>query len=159
MKKTLVAAVLIVLCAAGCKTHTHNVNNAKPVPIGIHEVVSCLAVHSFLASNPRTNEKLCVAGEAIVTEKDIRQAQAGYSSSTNEPVVYLYLDRSGGDRMYEATQRISARQDNGRMAILIDGNLLTAPVVRTPIKDSLLISGNFTKRSAEDLADALMAGK
>lgn len=158
MKEALVPAVLVVLCAAGCKTHTHNVNNAKAVPIGIHEVVSCLAVHSFLASNPRTNEKLCVAGEAIVTEKDIRQAQAGYSSS-NEPVVYLYLDRSGAARMYEATQRITARQDNGRMAILIDGNLLTGPVVRTPIKDSLVISGGFTERSSQDLADALMAGK
>lgn len=159
MKKALVAAVLVVLGAVGCKTHTHNVNNAKPVPIGIHEVVSCIAVHSTLVINPRTKQKLCVAREAIVTEKDIRGAQAGYSSSTNEPVVNLYLDRSGATRMYEATQRITARHDNGRMAILIDGNLLTAPVVRTPIKDSLIISGEFTESSAQDLADALMAGR
>lgn len=159
MKKALVAALLVVLCAAGCKTHTHTVNNAKPVPIGIHEVVSCTAIPSILVSNPRTGWKLCIDREAIVTEKDIRDAQAGYSGSTNEPVVYLYLDRSGAARMYEATQRITARHDNGQMAILIDGHLLTAPVVRTPIKDSLLISGNFTKRSAEDLADALMAGR
>ena len=159
MKKALVAAVLVVLCAAGCKTHTHNVNNARPVPIGIHEVVSCIAVNSTLVIDPRTSQKLCIDSKAIVTETNIRQAQAGYSGSTNEPVVFLYLDRSGGDRMYEATQRISASRDNGRMAIFIDGNFLTAPVVRTPIKDSLVISGNFTKRSAEDLADALMAGK
>jgi preprotein translocase subunit SecD len=159
MKKALVAAVLVVLCAAGCKTHTHNVNNAKPVPIGIHEVVSCIAVNSTLVIDPRTSQKLCIDSKAIVTETNIRQAQAGYSSSTNEPVVNLYLDRSGAARMYEATQRITARRDNGRMAIFIDGNFLTAPVVREPLKDSLIISGNFTKRSAEDLADALMAGR
>jgi preprotein translocase subunit SecD len=159
MKKALVAAVLVVLCAAGCKTHTHNVNNAKPVPIGIHEVVSCTAVHSILVINPRTSQKLCVDREAIVTEKDIRDAQASRDSATGEPEIMLYLDRSGGDRMYEATQRISARRDNGRMAILIDGNLLTAPVVRNAIKDSMVINGGFTERSAQDLADSLMAGR
>ena len=158
MKKALVAAVLVVLCAAGCKTHPHNVNNAKPVPIGVHEVVSCIAVNSTLLIDPRTSQKFCIDSEAIVTEKNIRGAQAGYSSR-NEPVVFLYLDRSGGDRMYEATQRISARRDNGRMAILVDGNLLTVPVVKNAIKDSILIEGGFTERSAQDLADALMAGK
>src|SRR6476620_8940451 len=159
MKKALVAAVLVVLCAAGCKTHTHNVNNAKPVPIGIHEVVSCIAVNSTLVIDPRTSQKLCIDSKAIVTETNIRQAHAGYSGSTNEPVVFLYLDRSGGDRMYEATQRISARRDNGRMAIFIDGNFIDAPVVRNAIKDSMVIAGGFTERSAQDLADALMAGK
>jgi preprotein translocase subunit SecD len=158
MKKALVAAVLVVLWAAGCKTHTPKVNNAKAVPIGIHEVVSCIAVNSTLVIDPRTSQKLCIDSKAIVTETNIRQAQAGYSSS-NEPVVYLYLDRSGAARMYEATQRITARRDNGRMAIFIDGNFLTAPVVREPLKDSLIISGGFTERYAQDLADALMAGK
>jgi preprotein translocase subunit SecD len=133
MKKALAAAVLVVLCAAGCKTHTHNVNNAS--------------------------QKLCIDSKAIVTEKNIRDAQATRDSATGEPEVMLYLDRSGGDRMYEATQRISARRDNGRMAIFIDGNFLTAPVVRNAIKDSMVIAGGFTERSAQDLADALMAGK
>jgi nitrous oxide reductase accessory protein NosL len=82
MKKALVAAVLVVLCAAGCKTHTHNVNNARPVPIGIHEVVSCIAVNSTLVIDPRTSQKLCIDSKAIVTETNIRQAQAGYSGST-----------------------------------------------------------------------------
>lgn len=155
MKKALVASVLVVLCAAGCKTHTHNVNNAKAVPIGIHEVVSCIAVNSTLV----ISQKLCIDSKAIVTEKNIRAAQATRDSATGEPEVMLYLDRSGGDRMYEASQRISARRDNGRMAIFIDGNFLTAPVVRNAIKDSMVINGGFTERSAQDLADALMAGR
>lgn len=160
MKKALAAAVLVVLCAAGCERHTHtanNANNARPVPIGIHEVVSCTAVHSFLVTNRRTHEKLCVAGEAVVTEKDIRQAQASYIS--NQPVVDLYLDRSGAARMYEATQRITARHDNGRLAIVVDGNLIDAPVVRGPMKDALIISGGLTERSSQDLANVLMAGR
>ena len=159
MKKALVSAVLVVLCGAGCKTHTHKVNNAKPVPIGIHEVVSCIAVNSTLVIDPHTSQKLCIDSKAIVTEKNIRGAQATHDSATGEPEVMLYLDRSGGDRMYEATQRISARRDNGRMAIFIDSNFLTAPVVRNAIKDSMVIAGGFTERSAQDLADALMAGK
>jgi preprotein translocase subunit SecD len=158
MKKAPIAALLIVLCGAGCKEHTNTANKAKPVPIAIHEVVNCSAVQAVPVINLRSREKLCVAREAIVTEKNIRYAQAG-DSSTDEPEVMLYLDRGGGARMYEATERISARRDNGRMAILIDGHLLSAPVVRGAIKDSMVINGRFTKLEAQDLADALLAGK
>jgi len=156
MKKALVAAVLVIVCTVGCKRH---VNNVKPVPIAIHEVVNCSAVQAVSVVNLRTSIKLCVAREAIVTEKQIRDAQVSHDYSTHEPQVLVYLDSAGGARMYEATQRISARRDNGRLAILIDGNLYSTPMVEGPIKDSLIINGGFTELGAQNLADALTAGK
>ena len=156
MKKALVAAVLVVLYAAGCKKHT---NNAKPVPIAIHEVVNCSAVRSIPVLNPRSSEKICVDREAIVTEKNIRDAQASHDSATGEPQVLLYLDRSGGTRMSEATQRISARRNNGQLAMLIDGHVYRTYAVRGTIEDSLVINGGLTEMAAQDLADVLTAGK
>jgi preprotein translocase subunit SecD len=155
MKKALIAAILLIICAAGCKKH---VNNAKPVPIAIHEIVDCSAVQAVPVSNLRTGEKLCVAREAIVTEKNIRDAQASHSSATGEPQVLLYLDRSGGTRMSEATQRISGSRD-GQLAMLIDGHVYRTYAIRGTIEDSLVINGGLTDMAAQDLADILTAGK
>lgn len=109
--------------------------------------------------NSRTGEKLYVAHEAIVTEKNIRDAQAGHDSATGAPQVLLYLDCNGGARMSEATQRISARQDNGQLAMLMDGHVYRKYAVRGVIEDSLVINGGLTDMAAQDLADILMAGK
>jgi preprotein translocase subunit SecD len=154
MKKALIATVLVTVFAAGCNKHT---NKAKLIPISIHEVVECSAVQAVPVSIPRTSQKLCIARKAIVTEKQVRGATVGHDSS-DAPEVFLYLDRDGATRMYEATQRISARHDNGRMAILIDGHLYSAPVVRGAIKDSLVINGLTTEAEAQILANALDGG-
>jgi len=154
MKKALVAAVLMVLYAAGC--NKQHVNKVKTISVAIHEVVDCNAVQAVPVIDPRTSAKLCVAREAIVTEKQIRAAQAGGDYSTNKPEVFVYLDRAGADRMYEATQRISARY--GQVAILINGRLVSMPTVRTAIKDSLIIEGGLTERAAQDLAYSLNGG-
>jgi preprotein translocase subunit SecD len=153
MQKALIAAVLMAVCAAGCKKH---VNNAKPIPIAIHEVVSCNAVQSVPVINQPTGLKLCVDRKAIITEKQILDAQVSHYS-THAPQILVYLDRDGGARMYEATERISARY--GAIAILIDGNLYDTMAVREPIKDALTINGKFTELAAQNLADALTAGK
>lgn len=155
MKKALVAGVLVLLFTAGCKKQ--HVNNAKPVPIAIHEVVNCSAVQAVPVINPRGSEKICVDREAIVTEKNIRQAVPGHNYSNNQPDVMMYLDRAGGTRMYQATERISARY--GQVAIFIDGHLVSMPVVKEPIKDSLIIDGQFTEASAQELADMLDANR
>jgi len=156
MKKALIATVLAALCAVGCEKH---VNNAKLVPIAIHEVLDCSAGRSVPVLSPRSSERICVDREAIVTEKNIRDAEAGQNSSTGEPQVQLYLDRSGGTRMFEATQRISARRNNGQLAMLIDGHLYRTYVVRGTIEDSLVINGGLTEMAAQNLAEILAARK
>jgi preprotein translocase subunit SecD len=151
----VVAAVLIAFSAAGCKKH---INNAKPVAFAVHEVVDCSRVQAVPVPNPRSNEKTCVDSQAIVTEKNVRYAQLSHDGY-QQPQVVLYLDHTGGTLMYEATQRISARHDNGQVAILIDGRIYNTPVVRGTIQDSLVIQGEFTETAAQDLADGLTAGK
>jgi len=59
--------------------------------------------------------------------------------------------------MFEATQRISARRNNGQLALLIDGHVYRTYVVRGTIEDSLIINGGLTEMAAQDLADILAA--
>ena len=41
------------------------------------------------------------------------------------------------------------------MAILIDGQVVMAPVLRTPISASAVVTGNFTKAEAERIVNGI----
>ena len=58
---------------------------------------------------------------------------------------------SGAERMRQATATHVGRP----VAILIDGSVVMAPVVRSPIGDSAVISGNYTRSVAERIADGM----
>ncbi|MBM3572391.1 MAG: protein translocase subunit SecD [Alphaproteobacteria bacterium] len=72
-----------------------------------------------------------------------------------EPVVSFRFDSIGARRFGEVT-----RQNVGKpFAIVLDGKVISAPVIREPILGgSGIISGSFTTQSAQDLALLLRAG-
>jgi preprotein translocase subunit SecD len=73
----------------------------------------------------------------------------------NEPVVSFRFDSEGARRFGDATRENVGKQ----LAIVLDNKVISAPVVREPILGgSGVISGNFTVRSASDLALLLRAG-
>jgi len=41
------------------------------------------------------------------------------------------------------------------MAILLDGQVVIAPVVRSPIGDSAVVTGHFTKTEAQRIVDGI----
>jgi preprotein translocase subunit SecD len=80
---------------------------------------------------------------------------------SGKPAVVLTVDTTSDDR----AERLAALFDNadgaakmlrasqshiGRpLAILIDGEVVMAPVVRSPIRTSAVITGSFTRAEAE----------
>jgi preprotein translocase subunit SecD len=91
----------------------------------------------------------------IVSGEDLVDAQPGFDSRTNEPIVSFRFDSSGAQRFARATQ-----QNVGRpFAIILDNEVISAPVIREPILGgSGQISGGFTVQEANDLAILLRAG-
>ena len=85
----------------------------------------------------------------------LTQAAAGFDQLTNEPVVTFRLDAIGAKLFGEIT-----RNNVGRaFAIVLDGKVLSAPVIREPIiGGSGQISGNFTAEETVQLAALLRAG-
>ncbi len=92
---------------------------------------------------------------ALVSGENLVDAQPGFDSQTNEPVVTFRFDTAGARRFGRATQ-----QNVGRpFAIVLDNKVISAPVIREPILGgSGQISGNFTVQEANDLAVLLRSG-
>lgn len=96
----------------------------------------------------RLEKRVAMAGERI------RDAHMAFHSDTGEPVVTFELDKAGARQFAEMT-----RQNIGRpLAIVLDGKVITAPVIRSEIGASGEISGQFSSREASELAMLLRAG-
>ncbi|HEU4660683.1 MAG TPA: protein translocase subunit SecD [Pseudolabrys sp.] len=91
----------------------------------------------------------------LVSGADLTDAQPGFDSRTNEPVVNFRFNTSGARKFAQATQENVGKP----FAIVLDNEVISAPVIREPILGgSGQISGNFTVQSANDLAILLRAG-
>jgi preprotein translocase subunit SecD len=99
--------------------------------------------------------KILIKKRVMVSGENLVDAQPSTDSRTNEPVVTFRFDTVGAKRFGSATSK-----NVGRLfAIVLDGKVITAPVIREPILGgSGQISGSFTFQSAQDLALLLRAG-
>lgn len=71
-----------------------------------------------------------------------------------QPVVRFMFKNEGAEKFYELTSKNLGRQ----IAVLIDGVVITAPVVQSAIGAEGQITGNFTPEEARDLAALLKSG-
>ena len=86
---------------------------------------------------------------------NLTKASAGQDSRTGEWVVHFGLDRIGAKRFAD----VSTRHVGEPFAIVLDGKVISAPVIREPIIGGQgQISGNFSVQDANDLAVLLRAG-
>ncbi len=98
---------------------------------------------------------ILVENRVMVSGESLNDAQPGFDQRTGEPIVTFRFDTSGGRRFARVTQENVGRP----FAIVLDNNVISAPVIREPILGgSGQISGNFTVESANDLAILLRAG-
>lgn len=92
---------------------------------------------------------------AQVTGRMLKDARAALGGRTGvEAVVEFNLDSEGGEKFYALTSANFGRQ----LAIVLDGEVISAPSIHTAIKDSGHITGNFTSDSAKSLALLLKSG-
>lgn len=139
----------------GCKSRPPA--NVKHVSLQIFEVIDCTPKMVPMTLRGKT-EKYCLAGEPVVSETDIRSADALHSESGDVRLA-LFITSKAGQHLKETTERITAehlqRHDDGKMGIVIDGTLVDAPVVRGVISDSIVIDGAFSWDEANQIADSL----
>src|ERR1700735_3947145 len=91
----------------------------------------------------------------IVTGEDLRGASP--EPSTNYPgqyQVHFQLSTAAAARFGPFTESNIGK----RMAIVLDHQVYTAPVINSRIEDSGIIEGNFTQQSGQDLALVLRVG-
>jgi hypothetical protein len=88
--------------------------------------------------------------EAIVINEDIAQSWVT-QDGPNRYGVSVQLLPDGAQRMRQATAAHVGRP----MAILIDGEVVTAPTVRSAVSDSAWINGDYTQAEAQRIADGI----
>jgi len=116
-----------------------------------------------LPSKPRRGEQeggfIIVSRVPVVGGTDIRSADPGNKSDTNEPIVNFYLTAAAGKKFAAFTGAHSKDSaDPSNLAIVLDNKVITAPSINGQISDSGIIEGGFTEESAKDLAMLLRSG-
>jgi len=106
-----------------------------------------------------------VLGPADVEGTQITSAASGLETTstgatTNNWIVTMSFDSDGRAAFADATQRlIDLPSPQNQFAIVLDGLVVSAPVVNTPILNGeAQISGSFTRESAATLANQLNFG-
>jgi preprotein translocase subunit SecD len=98
---------------------------------------------------------LLVRKEVLLTGDSLSDARVAFDSRYNEPFVSITFD-SVGARTFENITRLN---EGKRLAIVLDGVVHSAPVIREAISGGRAqITGGFTHEEAADLAIVLRAG-
>ena len=91
----------------------------------------------------------------VITGEDLRGADAVTSrAGTDVYEIAFYLTAAGATK-FEAFTRTHIQQ---RLAIVLNGEVKSAPTIQSTISDNGRITGSFSKESAEDLALTLRSG-
>ena len=92
---------------------------------------------------------------AVLTGKYISDARVSIDQQYNEPYVSLTFNNQGA-RIFE---RVTGENVNELLAIVLDNNVYSAPVIRSKISGGRAsIEGRFAMEEARDLAIVLRAG-
>ena len=94
-----------------------------------------------------------------LTGEDLSRAYRGSDPTTNAALVHIEFNGRGADIFRDLTTRL-AGNDLGRIAIFLDNEQISAPVVNSPILAGAgVIEGGFTRASARALAIQLESGR
>jgi len=124
-------------------------DSAGAVPSG-QEVVT--GVETLQGQQPETVFYL-VRKVPVVTGKELRNAKPS-TDENNQPAVAFTLNNEGARRFGKATGENIGRQ----LAIILDGQVRSAPRIDSRITDSGIIHGTFTPQEVQDLSLVLRAG-
>jgi SecD/SecF fusion protein len=89
--------------------------------------------------------------ERGLTGKYIESAMASRDPITGKPLIYFTFNNEGAVLFGEVTRA----NIGNKLAIVLDGNLESAPVIQSEITKSGQITGNYSLKEAIDLAGAL----
>ncbi len=114
------------------------------IPAGVKEMPA--------AEGPATYP---VARRVALGGDRLTDAKAGFDQRTGEPIVSFRFDTTGARQFGEITRRNVGKP----FAIVLDGKVLSAPVIREPITGGTgQISGNFTVQDTVVLSALLRSG-
>jgi preprotein translocase subunit SecD len=96
---------------------------------------------------------------AKVVGKDVKGANVGANPTTGEIEVNLSFKGSGQDRWTKLTQEAyNQTPPTNQVAIVLDGVVISSPVIQSVINGDAQITGQFSRKEGQDLANNLKFG-
>jgi len=93
---------------------------------------------------------------AMLTSRDLVDAQPSFDQRTSQPVVTFRFNANGARQFAQVTQENVGKP----FAIVLDNEVISAPIIREPITGGMgQISGGFTVQQAIDMAILLRSGE
>lgn len=121
-----------------------NVASGEPLPAGV-----------TMLPDAKNGQRYPVEDRIALDGEHLADARAGFDQRTREPLVSFRFDNIGARKFAEITSANVGRP----FAIVLDGKVLSAPVIREPITGgSGQISGSFTVEETVTLSALLRAG-
>jgi preprotein translocase subunit SecD len=102
------------------------------------------------ATVPGTKDKVYLHKAADATNKDIAEARPAEDGQA-KPAVEIIFTREGAKKMAKLSQQHQGKP----LAILVNGKVISAPVVKAQFSARALITGNFTKDEADKLVKGI----
>ena len=109
-------------------------------------------LHQTRGREQPVKEVLNVAKTPVLADSAVKGARVRADSITGKPQIEINFTEQGRKQFAEITKA----NVNKRLAIIVSGKVLCAPVIRTEIPGGqAVISGDFSAREAKELADAI----
>jgi preprotein translocase subunit SecD len=103
----------------------------------------------------KDGQPILLKQQAVMTGAMLDDARVNIKSSYNEPYVSISFNKDGA-RIFE---RVTGENIGKKLAIVLDGKVVSAPVIRDAISGGkAIIEGRFKMEEATDLAIVLRAG-
>ncbi|MEU4267610.1 protein translocase subunit SecD [Streptomyces sp. NPDC026092] len=100
-----------------------------------------------------------ILGPAEVDGTDVDDAQGTFDQQRGMWIVNMEFTDEGAKKFSKITSKLSQQQEpQNQFAIVLDGEVVSAPSVRTTLSANAEISGSFNQQSAQDLGNILSYG-
>jgi preprotein translocase subunit SecD len=94
---------------------------------------------------------LHLSRDVLLTAQDVTAVSVTLEPDLVHYAVTLQFNEAAAGRLKELT----SKGFGTKIAILLDGQVLLAPTVTTPLSDSAMISGHYTRETATQIAEQL----
>lgn len=98
-----------------------------------------------------TMEKVHLHKTAALTSADVATAKASVDPKTRDPIIEIKLTEAGAKKL----EKLTGDNIGRRLAIVVNGKVVSAPVIQSKIGESANVTGKFTQEEAEKLAAAI----
>jgi len=160
-RKNLALTLAAYFLSAGTAYATAiKINENKSDAFGIFEVVECGTVGSQpkLKTADRGALIYCISAKPIVDRTHLKSAESSMSDYGNA-LLLLSLTPEGGKIMEEASTHLLAKHnskgDDARLAIVINGNLVSVSTLKSAIKDRIVVEGGFRQKEVDRIVESL----